>query len=271
MDPLQYISEAPPLHAFVCRNDIEGAKAFIDSCGSSCHNDDLVDTYDYTALELAHFLGREHFALLFSGREPPVFKIVERGQHTVHRYTPAELLRVRGVIYTPTLYFTDLATWLEMLEEPPWIWTQSYLGREMRKRGEEYGARITSGWIANMTVVWLGEPIGYGVITNRNLAPGDYIGTYTGAVRRIKRSYPNLNAYCTHYPTRWWSHHYYVIDAQLHGNEMRYINHSDTPNLTAMWAVDRGLMHLLFFADEEIPRGEQLTIDYGADFWYSSS
>ncbi|KAF9076584.1 hypothetical protein BDP27DRAFT_1313579 [Rhodocollybia butyracea] len=61
----------------------------------------------------------------------------------------------------------------------------------------------------------------------------------------------------------------YSIDARRCGNWTRFLNHSCHPNLavyTAVWDTipEQNIPHLVFFALDDIPRGEEMTVDYHA-------
>ena len=54
-----------------------------------------------------------------------------------------------------------------------------------------------------------------------------------------------------------------VIDGSCHTNKARYINHSCKPNAQA-YIVDR---KVFIHAKRRIAPGEEITIDYGEDYW----
>lgn len=54
-----------------------------------------------------------------------------------------------------------------------------------------------------------------------------------------------------------------VIDGSCHSNKARYINHSCKPNAQA-YIVDRDVF---IYARRRIAPGEEITIDYGEDYW----
>ena len=54
-----------------------------------------------------------------------------------------------------------------------------------------------------------------------------------------------------------------VIDGSCHTNKARYINHSCKPNAQA-YIVDR---EVFIHAKRRIAPGEEITIDYGEDYW----
>ncbi|MFA6916955.1 MAG: SET domain-containing protein-lysine N-methyltransferase [Parachlamydiales bacterium] len=246
-----------PLHWAVINNDLAEASRLKESLGDI----DFVNDAGFTSLDLAFLLGRGECIRLLCPKFKPQIKMLLKTDKIVSHLTAGELLEKTGVAYSPTLHFSSFEDLERILHLFPRILDDSVhaLGKDKQKE-------IFSCEIANVTVVWVNNALGYGVVTNRNLKKGDFIGEYTGWVRPVSRIMPWVNGYCLQYPTRWGAGRY-VIDAKVYGNITRYINHKDLPNLEGRWALDRGLMHLLLFAADDIPRGAQLTLDYGNDYW----
>lgn len=108
--------------------------------------------------------------------------------------------------------------------------------------------------------------VGYGVYALQTIPNYTFIGEYTGLVRKRRRIRDRRNNYVFGYvigpdDTPW------VIDAQECGNFTRFLNHSYTPNLTSRWFIQDGVSHIIFFANRQIKKGEQLTYDYGPYYW----
>ncbi|MBA2728780.1 MAG: SET domain-containing protein-lysine N-methyltransferase, partial [Parachlamydiaceae bacterium] len=171
------------------------------------------------------------------------------------------------VAYLPHLAFFDYEEFKRVLANCPWVLAKSFLGEENREQAKEFSSQLKSGHCANISIRWIDEQLEYGVFAETDMAAGTYIGEFTGAVRHLSRKHPTHNIYCFHYPTRFWSWNYYVIDALRMGNQMRFINHSDRPNLQPLCLCERRLLHIVFIAKVAIKAGEQLTYDYGQDFW----
>lgn len=55
---------------------------------------------------------------------------------------------------------------------------------------------------------------------------------------------------------------YVVVDATMHGNAARFINHSCEPNCYSRVISVDGQKHIVIFAVRKIYRGEELTYDY---------
>lgn len=53
-----------------------------------------------------------------------------------------------------------------------------------------------------------------------------------------------------------------VVDATMHGNAARFINHSCEPNCYSRVIHVEGQKHIVIFALRRIFRGEELTYDY---------
>ena len=115
---------------------------------------------------------------------------------------------------------------------------------------------------------WIDEDVGYGLYAEEAIEAGEYVGEYTGTVRRNDRRYfEPLNNYCYEYPVLDEIGRSFVIDA-TRGNATRFINHSFDPNLKPIHVFVEGFYHLIFIAIKRIEKGYQLAYDYGVNYWY---
>lgn len=223
------------------------------------------NSYGYTPLEWAYLLGRSKAAGMLETRTAKMLKI-DLGQG-IKKITPSEFPHFFEIPYYPHLQFQSPLQLCKKLHEAPWLISYTPVGRDLRKDGEKYRLELSTGYVADTVIKWIDEEIGYGLFAGIDFFPGTYIAEYVGKVREIERLNKDLNSYCFHYPTRFFSWNYTVIDSIDQGNETRFINHSNTPNLRPRWLLDRGLLHLVFFSDAYIAKGTQLTFNYGKDFW----
>lgn len=69
------------------------------------------------------------------------------------------------------------------------------------------------------------------------------------------------------YPREWISTKAFTIDSKEQGNVMRFINHSDTPNLESISIFYDGVFRITFRALQDIPVGSELSYDYGGIYW----
>jgi SET domain-containing protein len=135
--------------------------------------------------------------------------------------------------------------------------------------GKKYSTLIERSYIPKVSVQWLNETIGHGLFAEETISKGSYVGEYTGIVRRNDRRYfEPQNNYCYEYPVEDEIGRPFVIDA-THGCLTKFINHSPRPNLQPTYAFYDNLYHLIFIAKKEISIGEQLSYDYGKNYWYT--
>ena len=136
--------------------------------------------------------------------------------------------------------------------------------------GVYYDKEIQQNVHPPMRVRWIDEKIGFGVFAAERILPCSYVGEYTGLIQERKSKHINESNYCIRYTSWPMGKRQYVIDAENTGNFTRFINHSDTPNISLVGAYWRGLPRLIFLSLQEISEGTQLTFDYGKTFWKQS-
>lgn len=142
------------------------------------------------------------------------------------------------------------------------------MATEAIELGKRWAREIEDGIIAKSEVVWISDQVGHGLFTTHRIPAGAFVGEYTGIVRENNRRYLEpLNDYCYEYPILDAIGRSFVIDA-TQGNLMRFINHSERPNLRPRYAFIDGAYHCIFLAIEEIAPGTQLSYDYGRSYWY---
>lgn len=254
----------PCLHRAVLSDDLQ-------TLLSLSQNKELLtqqNSLGFTALDLARLLDKKRCVeILQPDKTTKTIKLVLKGHNIVSKCTIKQFEDYMGIKYLSHLHFANYDFLKEIIRNCPWILKSSYWGEENRKFGTHFQHEINSGTTADLTICWIDDFLEYGVFANQELPAGSYIGEYTGVVRRLNRFHPDHNAYCFHYPTRFWSWKYFMIDALFEGNEMRFINHSNNPNLQPQCIVDRGVLHFVFFAAQHIDKGSQLTFNYGPDYW----
>lgn len=148
---------------------------------------------------------------------------------------------------------------------------ENRVAQEAQELGSRFAEKIESSYIPLVSVRFIHENVGYGLFLEETVEEGCYVGEYTGVVRKNDRRYfAPLNNYCYEYPVADDIGRSYVIDA-TEGHLTRFINHSYTPNLHAKYAFANGFYHLIFLAGRNLKAGEQLTFDYGKNYWFIRS
>lgn len=252
-----------PLHKAIAEDHPEIVKQLKDSEWKN-----QVDQYGFTSLELSQLLGHrkcEEFLqphpLLSS------FKVQFKDEISFSILNLKEFEKKFHVTYRPFLTFPSYRTLREVIRNCPYFFRFEWLFGGGSELEAHYQYQFSKGIFADTYIKWIDPQLGYGLFTAIDLPVKSFIGEYTGIVRQIDRNDSKLNGYCFHYPTRFWSTNYFVIDALHEGNLARFINHSSQPNLQPLWLVNRRLLHLVFIANQFIAKGTELTFNYGADYW----
>jgi uncharacterized protein len=172
-----------------------------------------------------------------------------------------------GITYFPHLVF---ANW----EVEDWIrrkCARAFKKGRIKKLalwlGKLHGSQIDAAEIPDLTIRWVSNEIGYGLFTNRPLKQWEFIGEYTGTLRKRNLFFPNINDYCFMYPRAWVSIKALTIDSKTEGCYTRFINHSDYPNCESVAIFHGDIFHIIFRTIQEIPANTQLTYDYGSIYW----
>jgi len=222
----------------------------------------------FTALELAQYLDRKECLRVLASRAPQRIKIVLPNEARPTVFTEEEFEKAFHLKYLDYLHFPSYQELKRAIRNCPWSLRHTPFGAVNRSWGRRYRAEMESAYIAPVILRWIDNTLGYGVYAETDIEERAYVGEYTGLVRRLSRWTPDPNEYCFHYPTRLWSLCYYAVDAQKEGNALRFVNHSDIPNLEPISIVDeKGLLHIGFVTTRRIKAGEQLTFNYGGDYW----
>ncbi len=252
-----------PLHRAVVDGDVIVLKKMIQQ-GIDLHGRDPLG---FTPQELAQLLGKKECQFLLQDVPTTSFSVQGKGEEQPKKLSIAAFEAFFGVVYRPYLYFPSYAALCQTIANCPYILRCKWLAQENYALTQQYKRSLMQGMLAPLYVKWMNDSLGYGILAEKEIVKGSFVGEYTGVVRQLLRLQQNQNAYCLHYPTRFWSRQYMVIDALQEGNLMRFMNHSDCPNVEPVCLVDRGLLHLAFIAKCDITQHTQLTFDYGNDFW----
>ncbi|MCB1136684.1 MAG: SET domain-containing protein-lysine N-methyltransferase [Chlamydiia bacterium] len=222
-------------HQVVVENDVTAAAA-----ADAPHD---LARGGWTPLELAKLLGRKEIVTLWEPALP----------------MPVGTAEFR---YWPFPWASSYKQLKQILRESP-----SKRLETVTQRREQYLRDIWDAVVAPVEVRWISQDIGRGLFALEAIEANQFVLCYSGELRRLYRSFPDQNDYCLHYPSRWEPFHVWIVDAQERAGFGRYINHSDCPNLELESVVDRGLLFFFFLAKRPISAGEELTFDYGPNFW----
>ncbi len=110
--------------------------------------------------------------------------------------------------------------------------------------------------------------MGHGLFVTASLCKGDFILEYKGRLIPTKEADASKTRYLFEVDREW------TIDGGVRSNIARYINHSCKPNceadvrdLTAPRSAWQAGGHILIYASRDIAKGEELSIDYGEEYF----
>ncbi len=198
---------------------------------------------------------------LFEGLDGPLAPHAARFEH--YRYPPAWIDRV-------VLSNSAKLGWLEH-----------------ETLVQKYGEDIRAGTVPAVTIAQTKEA-GQGLFAKETLPAGAFVGEYSGEIHVpddeeiawISERYRRFTAGRYEYDAKEqeyaFAYHPYsefssvpfsVIDAADTGNHTRFINHDSEPNLDVGYIFLDGMWHTIMVTNREIKPGEQLSFDYGQDYW----
>ncbi len=196
-----------------------------------------------------------------------LIKVLHQNETEFECYTPQEFEEVMGVTYLEEIAF-----------QTPRI--RKNVERRCQKIIESEALTIKQKWIAAyfnkeitlhtypaVSIRWINEPFQYGVFADEELPSQTYIGEYTGVVRKRKLFGDKQNGYLFEYYLGEALKSKYIIDAEMCGNYTHFINHSDSSNVEPIAVIHGGVLRIIFYTKHKIAQDEQLTYDYGKDYW----
>lgn len=144
------------------------------------------------------------------------------------------------------------------------------------KLEEHYGEQIAQGYIAPMHIKWVNKMVQYGVFAEQDIKRGEMVCEYTGLLCADKDDAENL--YLWDYPTIMYEDvlgkkrrkkQKYCIDAQNYGNYARFINHTvkKYQNVGIQIIPAQNFWHVVYVAQRDIAKGQQLLTHYGVAYW----
>ena len=139
---------------------------------------------------------------------------------------------------------------------------------------ERYAPLIKKSRMAPLYIREVDAKVGYGVFADRQLKKDTFIGEYTGVIQKAEEEAGReLDAGGFESDYSW----YYLeeleeaptleINGRFEGNELRYVNHGDEPNVDVEHVLIDGHWVLFFKAARDIQADEQLLISYGEAYW----
>jgi SET domain-containing protein len=193
-------------------------------------------------------------------------KFADRGETEIKQYSVEQFMKATGLIYLTDLEFQNEEVEQCVRMQCTRALEIGTIGTDSRWLGALHSNDFKSHTMADVSIRWIDETIGYGLFAEKDIATWQYIGEYTGVVRKLNLIFGNLNQYCFGYPTSAMSYRKHVIDALNKGNETRFINHSKSPNSEAMAVLYENILHIMIRATQDIPANTEILYDYTGSY-----
>ena len=129
---------------------------------------------------------------------------------------------------------------------------------------------VERNFIAPTSIKLVNSKIGYGLFAQKKIFKGLFVGEYTGQI--TSENDCSSGVYAWDYQVFNASNdnlNEYVIDASTSGNETRFVNDDgiDSNCVSFHIAGKDDIPHIVYVTLRDIKAGEQLTIDYGHEYW----
>lgn len=153
-----------------------------------------------------------------------------------------------------------------VIKKSPIFYGKNYIeenSEEFRSLEYKYGTPIKNGYKPKLSIKE-SNIAGLGLWTETQLKKGDYVGQYVG-IQKFASFFNKNTDYSFLIPAPTFPK--LEIDSRLSGNELRFANHSWTPNLVSDHIYLDNKWIIFFYAAEDIKPNVELTINYGDDYF----
>lgn len=178
-------------------------------------------------------------------------------------YSIESFEKLIGITYARHLVFPSKKVYQLVRELCKEAFEQGAISKRAEWLGVVFRNQIDTGGVKQVSIRWIGDRMGFGLYAEENIPKGEMIGEYTGLVRRCFPIFFLPNRYSFRYPLYRLLFGSYTIDAERFTNEISFINHSQNPNCESVVSINHHLFHVLIRTKEDIPKGSELSFDYG--------
>lgn len=195
-------------------------------------------------------------------------------EHLKSRKLYAADFKELGVEFTNTLHCTlDRSRLIGKEIESEYVALYPGRARNLKKLYECVLDQLNDDYRPALYLRYINEMVGFGAFAQEPIEDGQFVIEYTGMLVDDDDCKEDGD-YAMEVGKRYLKdgeRTLLSIDAYERGNFSRFINHSFHPNLTSMTIYNPGdgLFHLVFHAEENIAKDQQLFISYGRGYWES--
>ena len=152
------------------------------------------------------------------------------------------------------------------------VFKLSWRNARAMKKYASFATKIERNYIAPISIQWINSDIGFGAFAQTNLQTGEFVGEYTGKIKDNSSIEDHRYAWGI-WMGRTQGEDEFLVDALHHGNELRFVNDDGyKSNCQSAPIIGKdGIIHVIYKTRRAIQAGEQLTINYGEDYWEGST
>jgi hypothetical protein len=210
-----------------------------------------------TPYELSLFLPRKEITQWFHPSPPPSFALQPN----------VAVTGFEDIEFLAQPLFQDEQVLKEILTQSKKAKMKDTIPPEKIWMGIYFDEEIQKGAHPKVSVQYINDKVKFGVFAENRIPSCAFVGEYTGVIQERRKKELEGKVYCVRYTVWDMGQRKFIIDAEKKGNFTRFINHSSQPNLGLQSVYWRGMPRMIFVALKEIPKGSQLTFDYGNFFW----
>lgn len=224
----------------------------------------------FSSIDLITLLNREAFFNFLEGRKEPKVDFYPRGSKVPQTLALRCFTDMFKFQYIDHLEFhcADFLNW--SIQKCKKRSAKASIQKENGWNLSLFRRELSTGRVPKISLRYVNPLVGYGIFSDEEISALTYVGEYTGLVRKRHIKSDRLNNFVFGYVIGPYDTPF-VIDAKNKGNLMRFINHSERPNLTSRWLIQGGIGHVILFSNKSIRKGSQLTYDYGPLYWKKRS
>lgn len=204
-------------------------------------------------------------------------KVLFKGKKKPKVLHVKDLEQYFDISYTRGLHFANKSSCQEVCKRCQKALERQGISQRDLHYGLLYSHEIRNNFNHSGIIQWVDEEVGYGYFTDCDIKKGQYIGEYNGLIISPGKEIPHHLYHSQNWEDPFyfmlyppdepdWTQRYF-INSKVFGAEMRFLNHSDTPNCTVFPCLENGLFHRIIIAHQDIPKGKQLTYNYGLPYW----
>jgi hypothetical protein len=205
--------------------------------------------------------------LIFSTGSAPSRMVYPREYQIRTPEEKEKFFKKLGVQYTSCLIFSKECEYMATLPKED-LCAYSTSGPYYNFVSSWYAFPLANKQQAATYIQWVSDQVGYGLFADQDIPKGSFIMEYAGEV--VKYTYDSTWAWT--YPGRegfWHSEVLFTLDARVYGNEARFANHAEDPNVGIERVYYDNAWRLIYVAARDIKKGEELFIHYGHGYWTS--